>query len=270
MTRKTIAFLFTVLGVALVVACSSNPVVQVGGGQDPPLTLDSVEGGGSPEGSVPPPDAGTSDANPEDSSVDSSPDAATDGPISDSATDSSPDAADSASASDGGADSGDAAPVCTVGDTQCVGKVPQTCEGVDGGVAWKSQAACSFDCLDGRCIECNRGADCTLPSASFCVDGACRECNPGSLRCSSVGQNRQKCMGGAWEVIEICPFACLPSSVRCDGNCVPGTRRRNPDKVDNGGVFLDSTQECDQGVWVEQLRCNRGSSCDIARVVCLP
>lgn len=69
MTRKTIAFLVAVL----VVACSSNPVVQVGGGQDPPLSLDPVEGGGSPEGSVPPQDAGrglpTSDANPEDSGV---------------------------------------------------------------------------------------------------------------------------------------------------------------------------------------------------------
>ena len=227
------------------------------------------------------PDSRTSDANPdanpEDSSVDSSLDAATDSPSSDSSTDSSSDAADSASDSDGGADASgdagvDAAPVCTVGDTQCVGKVPQTCEVVDGGVAWKSQAACSFDCLNGRCIECNRGPDCILPSASFCVDGACRECNPGSLKCSSVGQNRQKCsMGGAWEVIEICPFACLPSSVRCDGNCVPGTRRCNPDKIDlGGGVFLDSTQECDQGVWVERLRCNRGSSCDAARVTCNP
>jgi len=101
MTRKTIAFLVAVL----VVACSSNPVVegQVGGGQDPPLKLDPVEG------SVPPQDAGrdsrTSDANPEDSSVDSSLDAATDSPSSDSSTDSSSDAADSASDSDGGADS---------------------------------------------------------------------------------------------------------------------------------------------------------------------
>jgi hypothetical protein len=282
MTRKTIAFLVAVL----VVACSSNPVVQVGGGQDPPLSLDPVEGGGSPEGSVPSQDAGRDsrtsdanpDANPEDSSVDSSLDAATDSPSSDSSTDSSSDAAADASGSDGGADASgdagiDAAPTC-VSATRCAGKVPQTCGVVDGGVVWESQAACTFDCLDGRCIECSRGSDCTLPSASFCVDGTCRECNPGSVKCSSVGQNRQKCsMGGAWEVVEICPFACLPSSVRCDGKCVPGTRRCNPVKIDlGGGVLLDSTQECDQGVWVDQLRCNAGSTCsDVAGVVtCRP
>ncbi len=257
MTRKTIAFLFTVL----VVACSSNPVVdgQVGGGQDPPLNLDPVEGGGSPEGSVPPQDAGrdsrTSDANPEDSSVDSSLDAATDSPSSDSSTDSSSDAADSASDSDGGADASgdagvdaapDAAPACVVGTTRCAGKVPQIC-GV-GGTTWESQPVCPFDCLNGSCVDCTPGSiKCSANTPQtcsadgfwvsvaacnsltpFCVAGTCRECNPGGSRC--IGQRHDECRGGVWQVTETCGIgnpnglACLVATASCGGICVPEAR----------------------------------------------
>lgn len=223
-------------------------------------------------------------------------DAATDSPSSDSATDSSSDAAADASGSDGGADTSgdagvDAAPVCTVGDTQCAGKVSQTCEVVDGGAAWKSQAVCSFDCLSGRCIDCTpgstkcnastpqtcsvdgfwvRGVACNSP-LPFCVDGTCRECNPGGSRC--IGQKHDECRGGVWQTIETCGIgnpnglACLVSITRCGGICVPEARRC----VKVG--LQDAVEECTEGTaWTEQLRCNVGSTCsDVAGVVtCRP
>lgn len=123
---------------------------------------------------------------------------------------------------------------CAPNAIQCDGdgKTPQTCN--ESG-EWVNEAACSFGCADGKCVECAEGTS---------------QCN---------GQQPQGCVNGQWQDNGSTCDQQTCSDGACVGECAPGKR-----------CLGNTPQTCDaMGKWNNETPCNPGEVCNGGSCTCV-
>lgn len=156
---------------------------------------------------------------------------------------------------------------CSFGEARCDQLLPQRCS--EGGTWVASQASCAVACLAGECVDCIEGTtSCRDGAVQKCLDGAWEVVEACAVACETDAcvdactEGRfqcngdrvlQKCVAGRFIDDTACEILCRDNA--CSGECLPDTRRCSPDAS-------DESQVCNAlGQWGQSVACASGTFC---------
>ncbi len=137
---------------------------------------------------------------------------------------------------------------CTDGETQCSGRVPQTCS---GGV-WTGSAECASDkiCSGGSCTACASGKH---VYDNTCEDNSVTNCGTHGNTCTAPTNGTATCSSGT------CGFTCPSSYTKTNTECIPNDVycATNGAKQCSG----QTPQVCTNNRWTNSTECSSTQIC---------